>query len=183
MQELRVIDPVLTNLDPEFEVNLFIDQIPDFLAGGRADGLDAFPRPADDHGLVRGLRHIDGGMDEQLILVREAHCQGFREDCTRTASSFLKTQELAAYNRFNDALLRLLQHPRVQDKNFQSTDQQLNRYMLALYDLDRFRQLINSGTIILPFPLNKKQQEGLADNDEELLLLAIDWLCRDFFGE
>ena len=55
--------------------------------------------------------------------------------------------------------------------------------MLALYDLDRFRQLINSGTIILPFPLNKKQQEGLADNDEELLLLAIDWLCRDFFGE
>ncbi len=134
--------------------------------------------------LGRGISlRADGGMDEQLILVREAHCQGFREDCTRTASSFLKTQELAAYNRFNDALLRLLQHPRVQDKNFQSTDQQLNRYMLALYDLDRFRQLINSGTIILPFPLNKKQQEGLADNDEELLLLAIDWLCRDFFGE
>ena len=73
MQELRVIDPVLTNLDPEFEVNLFIDQIPDFLAGGRADGLDAFPRPADDHGLVRGLRHIDGGMDEHAIVFLVPH--------------------------------------------------------------------------------------------------------------
>ena len=125
----------------------------------------------------------DGSAHEQLVLVREAHCQGFAEECTRSARAFLESQELAEYNRFNDALLRLLQHPRVQDRSFQPTDQQLNRYMLALYDLDRFRQLINSGTIILPFPLNKKQQEALAENDEELLLLAIDWLYRDFFSE
>ena len=68
MQELRVIDPVLTNLDPEFEVNLFIDQIPDFLAGGRADGLDAFPGPADDHGLMRRLRYVDCGVDEHAVV-------------------------------------------------------------------------------------------------------------------
>lgn len=132
--------------------------------------------------LGRGVSlRADGGTDEQLVLVREAHCQGFSEDCTCTASAFLEGQELAEYNRFNDALLRLLQHPRVQDKSFQPTDQQLNRYMLALYDLDRFRRLLNSGTIILPFPLSKQQQEGLVDNDAELLLLAIDWLYRDFF--
>ncbi|NLZ17179.1 MAG: YkgJ family cysteine cluster protein [Desulfobulbaceae bacterium] len=125
----------------------------------------------------------DGSAKEQLVLVREAHCQGFAEDCTRTATAFLDSQELIEYNRFNDALLRLYQHPRVQDKSFQPTDQQLNRYMLALYDLDRFRQLINSGTIILPFPLSKQQQAALVDNDEELLLLAIDWLYRDFFSD
>lgn len=125
----------------------------------------------------------DGSTDEQLVLVQETHCQGFREDCTRTASGFLESQDLASYNRFNDALLRLIQHPHVQDKSFQPTEQQLNRYMLALYDLDRFRQLLGSGTIILPFPLNTQQQTGLVDNDEELLLLAINWLYRDFFAE
>lgn len=134
--------------------------------------------------LGRGVAlRADGGTDEQLVVVRESHCQGFLEDRSGTAAAYLESQELAAYNRFNDALLRLLQHPRVQDKSFQPSDQQLNRFMLALYDLDRFRQLLRSGTIVLPFPLNKQQQEGLADNDEELLLLAIDWLYRDFFGE
>jgi hypothetical protein len=124
----------------------------------------------------------DGTIHEQLALVREAHCQGFAEQCTRTAADFLASQDLASYNRFNDALLRLYQHPSVQDKSFQPSEQQLNRYMLALYDLDRFRQLINSGTIILPFPLNQQQQQALAGNDEELLLLGITWLYRDFFG-
>lgn len=144
---------------------------------GRPGSCRAYP-------LGRGVSlRPDGGTDEQLVVVREAHCQGFREDCTRSASAFLESQELAVYNRFNDALLRLLQHPRVQDKSFQPSEQQLNRFMLALYDMDRFRQLLGSGTIILSFPLSKRQQEGLADNDEELLLLAIDWLYRDFFGE
>lgn len=125
----------------------------------------------------------DGSTNEQLVLVREAHCRGFDQDCTCTAAAFLESQELALYNRYNDALLSLHQHPRVRDKSFQPSEQQLQRYMLALYDLDRFRQLIDRGAIVLPFPLPRPQQgHQVSVSDEELLLAGISWLHGDFFG-
>ena len=45
------------------------------------------------------------------------------------------------------------------------------------YDLDRFRRFPGRAAIQMA-----TQQEALPDKDEELLLLAIDWLVRDFFG-
>lgn len=124
----------------------------------------------------------DGGRTERLVLVREAHCQGFDEACSQTAVAFLESQELEPYNRYNDALLRLHQHLRVRDRSFQPSEQQLNRYMLALYDLDRFRQLIERGSITLPATWSGPPQDVVAGSDEALLLAGIAWLCGDFFG-
>ena len=63
------------------------------------------------------------------------------------------------------------------DGSFVPTERQLHRYVLALYDLDRFRRLPGRAAIQMA-----TRQEALPDRDEELLLLAIDWLVRDFFG-
>ena len=130
----------------------------------------------------RGAALQEGTVREQFVLVREAHCQGFAQACSQTVVAYLESQELAGYNRYNDALLRLHQHPKVQDGSFLPDEQQLHRYLLALYDLDRFRQLLQRGVLSFAFPLKREQQSALEDNDEELLLLAICWLERDFFG-
>jgi hypothetical protein len=59
---------------------------------------------------------------------------------------------------------------------------QLDQYMLALYDLDQFRRQMVDGRIALNRPLTPAQLQGLAGDDEELLLLAVRWLMQEYFG-
>ena len=125
----------------------------------------------------------EGQPAESLVLIREPHCRGFAEEAEQSAGEYLRVQGLASYNRYNDALLELLQHPRVRNRTFRPTRQQLDKYMLALYDLDQFRRELNEGRIPLADPLTPAQLKGLTGDDEELLLLGIRWLRRELFGE
>lgn len=134
--------------------------------------------------LGRGAtRTAVGRLAESLVLICEPHCQGFAEQSEQAAGDYLQEQGLELYNRYNDALLELLQHPQVRDRSFRPTRSQLDQYMLALYDLDQFRRELNEGRITLPGPLNSSQLLGLTGDDEALLLLGIRWLMREFFGE
>ena len=157
----------------------------------RPEGCSVYadrPAACRTYPLARGARLLpEGRVEEHLALVREEHCLGFAEDRTQSVAAWLAEQGLDAYNRAGDALLRLHQHPRVRDGSFQPTDQQLHHYMLALFDQDRFRELLAKGVIKLPFPLTPAQRRALAnpeqaDADLVLLLLAVDRLVRDFFG-
>ena len=125
----------------------------------------------------------EGQLAESLILVQEPHCLGFAEEVSQTAADYLRDQELGPYNRFNDLLLELLQHPQVRNRTFRPSRQQLDQYMLALFDLDQFRRELSEGRITLTAPLTPAQLKGLTGDDEELLLLAIRWLMQEFFGE
>ena len=116
------------------------------------------------------------------MVVRETHCRGFAEECTQTVADYLRGQGLDLYNRYNDALLPLIQHPTIQDGSFRPSRMQLDQYMLALYDLDQFRRQMTDGRIALNRPLTPQQLQGLAGDDEELLLLAVRWLLQEFFG-
>lgn len=132
----------------------------------------------------RGASRNPGGTAaESLVLVREPHCRGFEESSKQTAGEYLLEQGMALYNRYNDALLPLLQHPRIQQQEFRPSRRQLDQFVLALYDLDQFRREMTSGRIALQHPLTPQQLQGLTGNDEELLLLGIRWLLQEFFGE
>jgi len=126
-------------------------------------------------------RGPDRTCTESLVLIREAHCQGFGGPKSQTAGGYLVDQGLAPYNQANDALLPLLQHPRLQDQTFRPSGLQRNQYILALYDLDRFRREIIEGRITLRQPLTPAQLTGLTGDDEQLLALGIRWLLEEFF--
>ncbi len=128
-------------------------------------------------------RTVEGQLTESLVLIREPHCLGFSEAASQSAGDYLLDQGLKPYNRYNDALLELLQHQKVQNRTFRPTRYQLDQYMLALYDLDQFRRELNEGRITLAAPLTSAQLQGLTGDDEELLLLGIRWLMREFFGK
>ena len=128
-------------------------------------------------------RSAKGAATESLVLIREPHCGGFEEASNQTVSTYLLDQGMELYNRFNDALLPLLQHPRIQHRNFRPSRQQLDQYILALYDIDQFRKEMAEGRITLQRPLTPQQLLGLTGDDEELLLLGISWLMQEFFGE
>lgn len=134
--------------------------------------------------LGRGVAKSGGGTPaESLVLLREPHCHGFAEAGQQTAQEYLLDQGLDVYNRYNDALLPLLQHPNIQNRTFRPSRQQLDQYMLALYDLDQFRREMAEGRIALQQPLTPTQLKGLTGDDEQLLLLGLCWLMQEFFGE
>lgn len=120
---------------------------------------------------------------ESLVLLHEPHCQGFSEQSRQTVQTYLREQGLEIYNRYNDALLPLAQHPAIQNGTFRPSRTQLDQYMLALYDLDQFQRQMSEGRIALRRPLTPGQLSALTGNDEELLLLGIRWLLQEWFGE
>jgi Fe-S-cluster containining protein len=131
----------------------------------------------------RGMRRLPDGQQEELfVLVREAHCQGFLEQQQHTPAGYFEDQDLSAYNQANDELLPLIQHQKI-TKGFRPDRDQLDQYMLALYNLDMFRQEMADGRIKMQRPLGPLELQGLAGDDEELLRLGIRWLCQEYFGE
>ncbi len=124
----------------------------------------------------------DGSLDERFVLLRELHCLGFTEPQAQTAPEYFHAQGLKEYNRINDQLLRLHQHPRIQ-AGFRLSPQQLDQYVIALYNLDFFRQEMADGRIAMRRPLTALELRALAGDDEELLLLGLRWLLQEYFNE
>jgi hypothetical protein len=134
--------------------------------------------------LGRGASRNNGtAATESLVLIQEPHCRGFEETNAQTVSRYLFDQGMELYNRFNDILLPLLQHKRIQQQEFRPSRQQLDQYILALYDPDQFRREMTEGRVALQRPLTPQQLKGLTGDDEELLLLGLSWLMQEFFGE
>lgn len=133
--------------------------------------------------LGRGVRlRRDGSTEEQFVLVKEAHCRGFEEEKEQTPQDYIINQELEAYNRANDAIIPLLQHERIQ-RGFRPDRDGLDQFILALYNLDMFRQEMSDGRISMNRPLNAIELQALAGDDKELLQLGVRWLLQEFFSE
>jgi uncharacterized protein len=123
-----------------------------------------------------------GEIKDALVLVKEPHCQGFRQGPNQTADEYFAGQGLGDYSRFNDAILSVTQHERIRN-GFRPSRRHLDQFILALYDLDEFRQEFNQGVISLRRPFRADELQGLAGDDEQLLLLGIRWLRQELFGE
>jgi Fe-S-cluster containining protein len=125
-------------------------------------------------------RREDGSMEEMFVLVKEPHCRGFEESPQQNPLEYFTDQELEIYNQANDALLPLLQHQRIL-QGFHLHREQLDQFILALYNLDMFRQEMADGRITMNRPLGAMELQALAGDDEELLKLGVRWLLHEFF--
>ncbi len=152
----------------------------------RPDGCSVYahrPAACRAYPVGRGAtRRPDGTVSERFVLVREPHCRGFEEARTQTAPQYLAEQGLEDYFQHNDPVTALLQHPRIR-AGFRPNRRQLDQYLLALYNPDQFRREMVDGRIALRRPLTAGELQGLAGDDNQLLLLAICWLRQEFFAE
>jgi hypothetical protein len=124
------------------------------------------------------MRGCGNRIVEYHVLLREKHCQGFAEKTSQNASDYSHDQGLQTYNEFNDKLAPLIQHNQIRQGQFHPTTEQIRLYRLALYDIDTFRIELEKNDPSLPF-----FPDTLPDDDEELLLLGIDLLTRNFFTD
>lgn len=123
------------------------------------------------------VRTREGELKQHFVLLKENHCKGFKENTEQTPLTYSAGQGLDEYNRMNDAVARLIQHNDIRRGIFQPNDAQLRQYALALYNIDIFRAKVIRGDLAIDtYPAE------IRDNDEALLLFAIDWLIDQYFG-
>jgi Fe-S-cluster containining protein len=122
------------------------------------------------------VRTRSGELNQHFVLMKENHCKGFAEAKEQTPLRYAEEQNLSAYNRYNDALATLIQHENIRQGKFMPSDHQLRLYFLALYNIDLFRSELQNGKLdIDTYPAE------ILEDDEKLLLFAIEWLKGQFF--
>ena len=125
------------------------------------------------------VRTGNGTILEHFVIMKETHCRGFLEATQQTPLQYSIDQELTVYNTFNDAVVQILQHDAIR-QGLIPARKDIELFTLALYDLDTFRQMLMEDKVestILSQPEKDRLQE-----DEELLLFAIELLKRQLFG-
>ena len=117
-------------------------------------------------------------LSEFFVLLKEDHCHGFSNNVAQTVQSFSQNQKIGPYNRLNDALASIIQHEDVRlGRTF--SREQIDLFILALYNLDQFRQELESDQLDHFHP---PILDDLVDWDNETLLLyGIDWLNHLLF--
>ncbi|OGQ98855.1 MAG: hypothetical protein A2521_11155 [Deltaproteobacteria bacterium RIFOXYD12_FULL_57_12] len=123
-----------------------------------------------------------GGCQALHVLLREPHCLGFAGSTSFSMAEWFADQELAAYNEANDQVMTILQHARIRSGMLLSAGQ-IERFLLALYDLDRFRVLVAGNEFPAAILLSDQERQVIATDDAMLLSFGIRWLRHELFGE
>jgi hypothetical protein len=133
-----------------------------------ADGCAVYrdrPGACRAYPLGRGARlGEDGTVSDFYVVLTEDHCRGFAEEGDQTSATWLTGQGLTAYNEFNDLVLRIIRHPRL-NEGFHPDERQLERYLHVLYDLDALRE----------------ELAAPPDAEEQLLRLACELLENELY--
>ncbi|MCF8055593.1 MAG: YkgJ family cysteine cluster protein [Desulfocapsa sp.] len=124
------------------------------------------------------MRRADNSMEDFFVLLKESHCHGFQEQEEQTTEKYSKGQGLDSYNTFNDQVAALLQHEEIRS-GMRLTEQQAELFVLALYDLDQFRKLLDGGN--LPQQDDYPAQKERCQDDEQLLIFGVKWLQKILF--
>ena len=124
----------------------------------------------------------NGKRQELYVLVREDHCKGFAEPETHTVAEWFENQELEEYYRVNDEVLTLLQHEQVR-KGIRLSRKQIDNFLLALYNLDEFHELVSSSGFEDDFMLTAEERAAVLAEDLSLLRFGIRWLKETLFTE
>jgi uncharacterized protein len=124
------------------------------------------------------IRQSDDSIDEFFVLLKEPHCHGFEEGKEQNSEKFSVGQGLNQYNKFNDTVAAILQHEKIR-QGLRLSPQQIESFVLSLYDIDSFRKQLEEGTL----PGSEKYEKTVHKEDEQLLLFGVEWLCGEIFDQ
>ncbi len=125
---------------------------------------------------------LDGTRREFYFTVRESHCRGFEEPCSWKVGGWLADQGMQEYNKFNDLLMELYVY-RSRGKQLTLGPQHLQMFVMACYNLDRFRDFIFKSPFLTKFEISSDTVDELRDDDYRLLEFAFQWLKFALFSE
>ena len=136
--------------------------------------------------LARAVRPRPGaggapGFEELFMAGDTPGCLGWQEERELTVDKWVEDQGLRPYQQANNLLPRLLLHPR-RRRPMDLDPRQTHGYLLALYNLDLFHQLVAREDFGPRFGVSAAEVQAALADEEALLALGIGWLVEQFFG-
>jgi Fe-S-cluster containining protein len=116
------------------------------------------------------------------FLVKEELCQGHEQTEEHSVREWIGKQGVDSFDQMQTSFLELMSHPGWEQPEPLSQEK-LAMYFMSLYDLDRFRRFVSETRFLETFDVDETRIEAIAEDDEELLEFAIDWLLYSLFHE
>jgi len=126
---------------------------------------------------------MDGSRREFYFMVEESHCRGFEEPKEWIIREWLSDQGMLEYNEMNDLLMEFYVRGNRVGPRMELGAQHLQMFMMACYNLERFRDFVFKSPFLGRFEIEESLVESLLTDDEELLRFAFRWLRFALFQE
>ena len=122
-------------------------------------------------------------IEDTYFVVREAHCLGHEEPHQQTVVEYRIEQGLDKYDEMNSHWRRLILKKRSAGPTVGSpSERSLQLFDMCSYDLDSFREFIQSPKFKEVIDLPPEQERKLVDDEESLLEFAMQFLEQVLFG-
>lgn len=119
--------------------------------------------------------------EEFYFLVKEPHCKGFEQSRRWAVDEWICDQEIEQYNRLNDQLMELYMLG-FRRGLAQLSTQQLQMFVMACYNLAKFREFIFKTSFLTKFQLSINEIDLIRNDDVALLEFSFKWLKFALFG-
>jgi Fe-S-cluster containining protein len=119
---------------------------------------------------------------ESFFLIRESHCQGFRERREWTIAEWKENQGLDPFNRMNDLMMEIVS---LNNRNPRGPlgGEESDLLHMACYDTDRFRDFVFEKQLWEPMSLEEKDVAKTSQDDVALMRFGLDWVKMRLFGQ
>ncbi len=120
--------------------------------------------------------------NEFYFVLEDSDCKGFEEKKTWKVAGWLVDQGISDYNQAGREFKTIILH-RYFKRGQRLTPQKAEMFVMACYDIDRFREFLFKSSFLDKFIVDKQTRKSLKNDDVELLGFAYDWLRFALFGE
>jgi uncharacterized protein len=119
---------------------------------------------------------------EYYFVVKESHCLGFNEKRKWTVQEWIINQGVDEDNEINDLFMNITAGR--QSKIIKAlSDQQLQMFYMACYNLDEFRRFVFETTFLDKFDIAQDVLKHIKTDNMKLMAFAVKWLKFSLFGE
>jgi len=119
---------------------------------------------------------------EYYFVVKEPHCLGFNEKQEWTVQEWIINQGMDEYNAINDFFMNITAGRQAKVIKALS-DQQLQMFYMACYNLDEFRSFVFETTFLDKFDIAQDVLNNIKTDNMKLMAFAFQWLKFSLFGE
>lgn len=109
-------------------------------------------------------------------------CLGTGQPKKWRVADWAESQGLGEYVEMNDRMLDVVFHP-ARDRRSPLTERQIQKVMVACYNLDIFRELVLTPSFSAVYSLDNGTRERVTRDDKALLELGMAYLKGDLFGK
>ena len=121
---------------------------------------------------------------EAYALVKEEHCLGHNEPRTLTIAEYRKEQGVEEYDLQARGWRQLILKKKSTGPTVgKPTKRSLQLFFMACYDLDRFREFVNSASFNEVYDLPEELREKIRNDETELLQFGYSFLRQVMFDE